>query len=114
MAPAYAAADVVVCRSGASTLAELAALGKPAVLVPYPHAAADHQDANARVFERAGACLRVPEGPRFAERLGEALSELLESAEKRAAMSEAYARLGLPPAKDAAGRLVSALESMVP
>ena len=61
MASAYGAADLVVCRSGASTLAELAAQRAPAVLVPYPHAAADHQDANARVFELAGAAVRLPE-----------------------------------------------------
>ncbi len=54
MAAAYGAADLVVCRSGASTLAELAAQRAPAVLVPYPHATADHQDVNARVLERAG------------------------------------------------------------
>ncbi len=52
---AYSAADVVVARSGASTLTEIAAFGLPSILIPYPHAAGNHQWHNARVFERAGA-----------------------------------------------------------
>ncbi|MEO7202480.1 MAG: UDP-N-acetylglucosamine--N-acetylmuramyl-(pentapeptide) pyrophosphoryl-undecaprenol N-acetylglucosamine transferase [Candidatus Tumulicola sp.] len=58
-APAYAAADLVLARAGASTLAELAAVGKPAVLVPYPFAAADHQTSNAVEFEKGGAATVV-------------------------------------------------------
>jgi UDP-N-acetylglucosamine--N-acetylmuramyl-(pentapeptide) pyrophosphoryl-undecaprenol N-acetylglucosamine transferase len=56
---AYAAADVVLCRSGATTLAELTRLGKPAILVPYPHAAAHHQELNARAMVDAGAAIMV-------------------------------------------------------
>ncbi|MDE2512000.1 MAG: UDP-N-acetylglucosamine--N-acetylmuramyl-(pentapeptide) pyrophosphoryl-undecaprenol N-acetylglucosamine transferase, partial [Elusimicrobia bacterium] len=78
MAAAYGAADLVVCRSGASTLAELAAQRAPAVLVPYPHAAANHQDANARAFERAGAVVRIPEDA-LRDALGWVLSDLLKS-----------------------------------
>jgi UDP-N-acetylglucosamine--N-acetylmuramyl-(pentapeptide) pyrophosphoryl-undecaprenol N-acetylglucosamine transferase len=56
MAGAYHRADMVVSRAGASTISELAALGKPSILVPYPHAANNHQEANARVLvERGGA-----------------------------------------------------------
>jgi UDP-N-acetylglucosamine--N-acetylmuramyl-(pentapeptide) pyrophosphoryl-undecaprenol N-acetylglucosamine transferase len=57
VAPAYAAADLVLARAGASTLAELAAVGKPAVLVPYPHATQDHQTANARRYASGGAAV---------------------------------------------------------
>ncbi len=57
MEQAYAAADFVICRAGASSLAELARLGKPAILVPYPHAAENHQEANARAFEQSGAAV---------------------------------------------------------
>ncbi len=56
---AYAAADVVMCRSGATTLAELTRLGKPAILVPYPHAAANHQELNASAMVEAGAAVMV-------------------------------------------------------
>jgi UDP-N-acetylglucosamine--N-acetylmuramyl-(pentapeptide) pyrophosphoryl-undecaprenol N-acetylglucosamine transferase len=59
METAYAAADLVVCRAGASSLAELARFGKPAVLVPYPHAAANHQEANAKAFEAEGAAIVI-------------------------------------------------------
>lgn len=58
---AYAAADLVVCRAGSATVAELAATGVPAVLVPYPHAPGDHQTHNARVLSDAGAGLLLPD-----------------------------------------------------
>ncbi len=55
MAPLYEAADLAICRAGASTCAELGAFGLPALLIPYPHAASDHQTANARALEKLGA-----------------------------------------------------------
>jgi UDP-N-acetylglucosamine--N-acetylmuramyl-(pentapeptide) pyrophosphoryl-undecaprenol N-acetylglucosamine transferase len=61
MAEAYAWADLVVCRAGASTVSELAAIGLPAILVPYPHAVDDHQTYNARVLEQAGAAVIIPQ-----------------------------------------------------
>jgi UDP-N-acetylglucosamine--N-acetylmuramyl-(pentapeptide) pyrophosphoryl-undecaprenol N-acetylglucosamine transferase len=115
MACAYGAADLVVCRSGASTLAEIAALRAPSVLVPFPHAAADHQDANARVFERAGAAVRVPEAD-LAAKLGGVLADLLKSpdgAARREGMSRACARLGLPPAEATVDGFVAALEELL-
>ncbi|MDE2492078.1 MAG: UDP-N-acetylglucosamine--N-acetylmuramyl-(pentapeptide) pyrophosphoryl-undecaprenol N-acetylglucosamine transferase [Elusimicrobia bacterium] len=114
MAAAYGAADLVVCRSGASTLAELAAQRAPAVLVPYPHATAGHQDVNARVFERAGAAVRLPEGE-LAPRLGGVLADLLQSTRadgRRAEMARAYDRLGLPPAERTADVLADRLEAL--
>jgi UDP-N-acetylglucosamine--N-acetylmuramyl-(pentapeptide) pyrophosphoryl-undecaprenol N-acetylglucosamine transferase len=107
MASAYAAADVVVCRSGASTLAELAAQGKTAILVPYPHAAANHQDANARVFERAGGAVRIAEAD-LAAKLGAALADLLKS--PTATKLDA---LGLPPADKTTTLFADALERLV-
>jgi UDP-N-acetylglucosamine--N-acetylmuramyl-(pentapeptide) pyrophosphoryl-undecaprenol N-acetylglucosamine transferase len=67
--PAYAAADVVVSRAGASTLGELAATGTPALLVPYPHATADHQAANARAYAASGAARVIPDDELNAGRL---------------------------------------------
>ncbi|MBI4059929.1 MAG: UDP-N-acetylglucosamine--N-acetylmuramyl-(pentapeptide) pyrophosphoryl-undecaprenol N-acetylglucosamine transferase [Elusimicrobia bacterium] len=106
MASAYAAADVVVCRSGASTLAELAAQGKTAVLVPYPHAAANHQDANARVFARAGTAIRINE-TELADRLGPAIADLLQSP-----TATKFGTLGLPPAEKTTALFVDALERL--
>src|SRR5207247_1600687 len=61
MGDAYACADLVVCRAGAGTLAEVTANGLPAIAVPYPYAAEGHQDANARLLESAGAAMVVPD-----------------------------------------------------
>jgi UDP-N-acetylglucosamine--N-acetylmuramyl-(pentapeptide) pyrophosphoryl-undecaprenol N-acetylglucosamine transferase len=114
MASAYGAADLVVCRSGASTLAELAAQRAPALLVPYPHAAAGHQDVNARVFERAGAAAVLAESALDA-RLGGVLTDLLKSEGaqgRRAEMAASYARLGLPPAEKTVDVFAAALERL--
>lgn len=113
MPSAYAAADLVVCRSGASTLAELAALKKPAILIPYPHATAQHQDFNARVFEVVGAAARVPEND-LPKKFPEQLKTLFlnkSSDESRSRMSRSYAALGLPAAGQSAAKLADALEA---
>lgn len=114
MAAAYGAADLVVCRSGASTLAELAAQRAPAVLVPYPRAAANHQDLNARAFEAAGAAVRLPEAELDA-RLGGVLRDLLQSDEavtRRDALRAGLSSLPLPAPETAAAALATALESL--
>src|SRR5258708_152152 len=72
MAAAYAEADVVVCRAGATTVAEIAAAGVASVLVPYPHAVDDHQTANARFLSDTGAAVLVPQSELSPERLPEA------------------------------------------
>ncbi|MGW5864114.1 undecaprenyldiphospho-muramoylpentapeptide beta-N-acetylglucosaminyltransferase [Streptomyces sp. NPDC055239] len=86
---AYAAADLVVCRAGSATVAELAATGVPAVLVPYPHAPGDHQTHNARVLSDAGAGLLLPDGETTASRLAELVGPLLADPARLAAMSGA-------------------------
>ncbi len=108
MAAAYAAADLVVCRSGASTLSELAATRRPAVLVPYPHATDDHQTANARVFQTAGAAVLLPESA-LERKLGGVVADVLKSKLKDT-MAAAYGRLELPDARTAAKTFVDALE----
>ncbi|MDO4750303.1 MAG: undecaprenyldiphospho-muramoylpentapeptide beta-N-acetylglucosaminyltransferase [Eubacteriales bacterium] len=87
------AADLVMCRSGASTLSELAALGKPAILVPSPNVTNNHQEKNARVLERAGAAKVLLEGEFRAESLLGTVSELLGRPETLAAMEQASAAL---------------------
>jgi UDP-N-acetylglucosamine--N-acetylmuramyl-(pentapeptide) pyrophosphoryl-undecaprenol N-acetylglucosamine transferase len=76
MADAYAVADAVVARSGASTLAELRALALPAVLVPYPHATDAHQDENARRFAAEGAAVVVDDRDLDATRLARAIADV--------------------------------------
>lgn len=110
---AYAAADLAVCRSGASTLAELSAQRLPALLVPYPSAAGNHQEHNARIFERAKACRLLLEAD-LPGALAPALEDLVFSKgaqERREAMRQAFARLDLPEAATAAGRLADSVES---
>lgn len=97
MQHAYAAADVVVCRSGASSLAELTLLGKPAILVPFPHAAADHQTVNARTLSERGAAVLLPDAE-VAERLVEVVMSILSNDERRIAMAKASHNLGRPNA----------------
>jgi UDP-N-acetylglucosamine--N-acetylmuramyl-(pentapeptide) pyrophosphoryl-undecaprenol N-acetylglucosamine transferase len=76
MAAAYAEADLVVCRAGATTVAEIAAAGVASVLVPYPHAVDDHQTANARFLADAGAAVLLPQSELSAVRLAELLAGL--------------------------------------
>ncbi len=110
---AYSAADVVVARAGASTLTEIAAFGLPAILIPYPQAAGNHQWHNARVFESAGAA-RLLDQSQFAslhaergERLARAITELLDDETGRARMADAARLLAVD---DAAERLAGLLE----
>lgn len=93
MADAYAAADLVLARAGASTLAELAAIGKASILVPYPHAAQNHQDANAARFEAAGAAVLLSDRELQAGGLPALLARSVEP-QRLHALSTAAARLG--------------------
>ncbi|MFF1785101.1 glycosyltransferase [Kitasatospora sp. NPDC058243] len=86
---AYAAADLMVCRAGAATVAELSSLRMPAVLVPYPHAPHDHQTHNARVLSDAGAGLLLPDGECTGERLAALVEPLLADPARLAAMAQA-------------------------
>jgi UDP-N-acetylglucosamine--N-acetylmuramyl-(pentapeptide) pyrophosphoryl-undecaprenol N-acetylglucosamine transferase len=79
MAEAYAWADLVICRAGALTIAELCAVGVPALLVPFPGAVDDHQTANGRPMAEAGAALIIPESELSPEYLADLLREWLQS-----------------------------------
>lgn len=106
MAAALSAADLAVSRAGAISLAELTCRGLPLVLVPYPHAADRHQEANARVLERAGAAVVVPDEALDGRRLAEVVTGLLADPRRLAAMAEASRRMGRPRAAEEVAELV--------
>jgi UDP-N-acetylglucosamine--N-acetylmuramyl-(pentapeptide) pyrophosphoryl-undecaprenol N-acetylglucosamine transferase len=92
------AADLVICRSGATTVAELACIGRPALFVPFPFAADDHQAVNAASLVAVGAARMVREADLSPERLGAELDELLASPELLARMGRAARTRGRPEA----------------
>jgi UDP-N-acetylglucosamine--N-acetylmuramyl-(pentapeptide) pyrophosphoryl-undecaprenol N-acetylglucosamine transferase len=93
MARELARADLILSRAGATTVAELTAAGKPAILVPLPTAADDHQRKNAAALEHQGAARCIIQSELTPERLAEEISRLIENPSTLAAMSEASRRL---------------------
>lgn len=106
---AYACADLVVCRAGATTVAELTACGLPALLVPYPHATGRHQEANARALQRSGAASVLRDEELTAVTLARRVESLLDHEERLRAMAERSRALGRP---DAAERLADLVEEV--
>jgi UDP-N-acetylglucosamine--N-acetylmuramyl-(pentapeptide) pyrophosphoryl-undecaprenol N-acetylglucosamine transferase len=104
----FAAADLVLCRSGATTCAELTAAGKASVLVPFALAADDHQRSNARALQAAGAARMVEEKDLSGPVLAQAVMETLETPGRLEAMEDAARAVGRP---DAAARVADLLES---
>lgn len=105
----FSRADLVVCRSGASTVAEITAAGKPAVFVPFPRAADDHQNVNARALERAGAAIVVEENKLEAAYLVDTITALLVDQARLERMSQAARSLSHPQAVEDIARLVHQL-----
>jgi len=105
-----AGAHLVLARAGASTVAELTASGRPSILVPYPHATDDHQNANARAIDEVGATIRVTNAEFTPALLAKLLSELSADPARLARMAEAAHSLGRP---DAAQRLADVVESLL-
>ncbi|HET6505551.1 MAG TPA: UDP-N-acetylglucosamine--N-acetylmuramyl-(pentapeptide) pyrophosphoryl-undecaprenol N-acetylglucosamine transferase [Baekduia sp.] len=103
--PALAAADLTVARAGGSVF-EIAAAGLPAILVPYPHAAADHQTTNARWMADAGAAVVIRDGDVTAQRLDDEVGALLSDPARLASMAEASRGLARPDAARAIAREV--------
>jgi UDP-N-acetylglucosamine--N-acetylmuramyl-(pentapeptide) pyrophosphoryl-undecaprenol N-acetylglucosamine transferase len=110
MPAAFAEAALVVCRSGAGSVAELRAAGRPSILVPFPHAADDHQTKNAEAMVRDGAAVLIPESELTGERLVRDITNLQNDPDRLRAMGEA-ARSGARPG--AAGRAADLLEEFV-
>jgi UDP-N-acetylglucosamine--N-acetylmuramyl-(pentapeptide) pyrophosphoryl-undecaprenol N-acetylglucosamine transferase len=104
-----AAAHLVVARSGASTVAELAAIGRPAILVPLPHALDQDQSANARVLEHAGGALHLRQDDFTADRLAAEISALASAPQKLVAMAAAARSEGATDAADRLADLVARL-----
>ena len=102
---ALAASDLVVARAGGSIF-EIAAYGRPAILVPYPHASADHQRTNALWMEHAGAAVTVPDADLTPARLASEVGHLIGDPARLAAMARASAALARP---DAAAAVASAI-----
>lgn len=106
MARAYASARLVIARAGATTLAELCAIGRPSILVPYPYAADDHQAKNASALQQAGAAVMIAQDTLTPELLAREVASLLDDDGRRRAMAAAARRQGRP---DAAAAIVDDL-----
>ena len=96
----YARADVLVSRAGATTLTELAVLGKPAVLIPYPYAADNHQQKNGEYYVEGGGALQFVESDLTGAKLAAVLQDLLADEERLERMGRAMRRLGRPDAAE--------------
>lgn len=107
MEEVYSAADFAIARSGAASLSELAAFELPAILIPYPYAADDHQTRNAEIFVKANAAVLLKESDLIDDSLGKKISQLLSEPETRRAMSAAAAALA---PKNAASLVVDTME----
>jgi len=105
----FARADLLVCRSGASTVAEITAAGKPAIFVPFPRAADDHQNVNARALERAGAAVVVEESNLAAAYLVDTIAALISDSRRLQAMSAAAKSLAHPKAVEEIAEMVRGL-----
>src|SRR5260370_3808176 len=100
MPQAFAQADLLLCRSGASTVAEVTAAGKPAIFVPFPQPADDHQRRNAEAIVAGGAAVLIPQAELTSQRLSRTVIELLSNPKRLQEMSE---RARSPSHADAAG-----------
>jgi UDP-N-acetylglucosamine--N-acetylmuramyl-(pentapeptide) pyrophosphoryl-undecaprenol N-acetylglucosamine transferase len=104
MGPVYATADLVLCRAGGTSVAELAAAGRPSVLVPYPHHRDRHQERNALVLVGAGAARMIPEDELTRARFESDVADLIEDQDRLAAMGSAASRLAVPDAAERVAR----------
>ena len=109
MAEVMRAADLVICRAGASTVSEITALGVPAVIVPSPYVTNNHQEKNARILEQHGGAALLLEKDATGDALYDTARGILDDPEKRASMSRAMAELGIPDATERIFRAVMAL-----
>jgi UDP-N-acetylglucosamine--N-acetylmuramyl-(pentapeptide) pyrophosphoryl-undecaprenol N-acetylglucosamine transferase len=114
MAAAYRRADVVVCRAGATSVAELTLCGKAAILVPFARATDNHQEVNARALVEAGAAIMIRESELTEAKLAECLLDLFRDRARRTAMEQSASRLGRPDAARQIGDVVVELAAASP
>ena len=107
MEEAYSAADLVVARAGAASLAEFAAFSLPGILIPFPYATDDHQTRNAEIYARVQAAILLKESEVSGELLARKIRELIEDPERIQKMAANSSRLA---PQDAAGRVVTTME----
>ncbi|RWX48552.1 Glycosyltransferase family 28 C-terminal domain-containing protein, partial [Candidatus Electrothrix marina] len=110
MASLYSQADLVLARAGATSMAELSVMGLPAVLIPYPYAADDHQAKNAEYYVAGGGAVMYRESELDAELLGKILSQLLGDIDKLKQMALAMKNMGQP---DATRRILDSCMDLV-
>ncbi|SMX43444.1 undecaprenyldiphospho-muramoylpentapeptide beta-N-acetylglucosaminyltransferase [Maliponia aquimaris] len=105
-------AQLVISRSGASSVADIAVIGRPSILIPYPHATGDHQMANAQALVEAGAAIRIPERKLTIEVLTEAIHAILSNEQGAIRMAQAALRTGKPEAAEHLAALVEDLAGL--
>jgi UDP-N-acetylglucosamine--N-acetylmuramyl-(pentapeptide) pyrophosphoryl-undecaprenol N-acetylglucosamine transferase len=110
MADALAAADLVICRAGATTLAELTAIGRASILIPYPYATDNHQEKNARSLENAGAAYVIRDKELTGKVLTDLIIKLISDTDSLKRMAENSRKLGKP---DAAARIAKCLRDAI-
>lgn len=93
-------ADLLVCRSGAMTITEVAMLGKPAIFIPFPFATENHQEYNAKVLQKVGAAQIILDKNLTAELLNETIEKMIEDKEKLKQMSEKAIKVSIPNVED--------------
>lgn len=104
--------NIIIARAGASSLAEIYSMAKPAIIVPFPYASGDHQYYNAKIFADKGCIKLIKDSPNLAPELETQLRALLSSPKDMKAMSANYADLGLPSPLKAAGRIADMAEAL--
>nr|MDP9263182.1 UDP-N-acetylglucosamine--N-acetylmuramyl-(pentapeptide) pyrophosphoryl-undecaprenol N-acetylglucosamine transferase [Acidobacteriota bacterium] len=109
MPEAFARADLLLCRSGASTVAEVVAAGKPAIFVPFPRASDDHQRRNAEALVAAGAAVLIPEAELTSAHLMKTVGELLADKKRLGEMSAAARKLAHPDAAEETAQMAARL-----
>lgn len=107
-------AQLVISRSGASSVADIAVIGRPSILIPYPHATGDHQNANARALVEAGAAIRIPEARLTIESLTEAIHSILSHESGAIQMQRAALSVAKPEAAEELAALVEHLAGTRP